>query len=1032
MLKTGAALAGTMLLVIAGALLFRQELARQGAVLYLESQGVTVRDLTVSRVSPNGIEARDIVLGDNGEIALERLSAVPRLEGFDVTVTQVRVDGLSLKLNLTGEAPLLGSLQPLADGLLAGNSNAAGRAGDPKEETTTPPAAPSLPKIALEDATVVFETPSGPMTGTLDGGMTPLEDGTLTADATLSLESTLGAFRARLEAKRRPNGATSLIAEINDGHLAWQDLSVGRFQGALSAEINDHEGPQLSANLDLKDLDHRSAGAAPLHLDQGALKLNASSTLVELSVTLQGDGEHLALEGSAGSPADVGDRREVTLSLQGEASSAGGLARLVVLPGPAVEGGSLVLQARGTASLPAAEMPPTSVEAALDLLSRERLQLQGDAILAEVTLADGTQGISAHLPLAAAMEDRRLTLTLTEDAAVRIERPARETLHGIGVPDDLLPLVASGLNLTLAGGAGGGALPFRITASPAWPPETVDMAVTARASSEQGLTLRADAEGTAALDDALAPTRFNGPVELRAEAKSLAIGGREARGVELALPLSADYGAEGLSLKLSEPGSLHIDQFGEAAPLRLDAPLSVSLDTLSLEAPRDAGGYRYRLAGREDGAAFALTAADGPPLEITAGALELGLDGHFDPATGHEATLTARLATLALSAYDFTAEATEIDIGLDRSLRPATSRFVLGAFQVGGNPAVTVPLMMSGRLLRQDGGYDITADLTVKDGPDLAEVTGRYDDDGSARVTLDGRPLSFAPEGLQPGALSPLLADLKEVSGTVEADGERHWPQQASDGGTLRLDSLSFGGPATVDGLDLRLALDSLLPPASPPGQQLTIDSLDVGLPIQNIAIDFALEPKPAFVIADGGFQLGGAHWRIEPATLDPSAERNRAVLATDSLDLATLFSLLGVDGLSGTGTLKGRLPVIFANGDVVIEDSRFDAQRSGVLSIRIDALRSALSGSGEAVDAAVRALEDFRYDNLSITLEKTAENDATVRLSTLGSNPSVMNGQPFQFNINLESNLTSVLNALKQGYSLSDDALKRAWKLRQ
>jgi hypothetical protein len=80
----------------------------------------------------------------------------------------------------------------------------------------------------------------------------------------------------------------------------------------------------------------------------------------------------------------------------------------------------------------------------------------------------------------------------------------------------------------------------------------------------------------------------------------------------------------------------------------------------------------------------------------------------------------------------------------------------------------------------------------------------------------------------------------------------------------------------------------------------------------------------------------------------------------------------------------------------------------------------------------AARALEDFRFETLTLDIAKTAANDATLRLSTLGHNPAVLDGQPFQFNINLESNLTSVLEALKQGYSLSDEALERAWRLRE
>src|SRR3546814_17999072 len=65
-----------------------------------------------------------------------------------------------------------------------------------------------------------------------------------------------------------------------------------------------------------------------------------------------------------------------------------------------------------------------------------------------------------------------------------------------------------------------------------------------------------------------------------------------------------------------------------------------------------------------------------------------------------------------------------------------------------------------------------------------------------------------------------------------------------------------------------------------------------------------------------------------------------------------------------------------------------------------------ALAGGGETVEAAVKALEDFHYEELTLTLAKTAANDATVKLSTLGQNPDVMDGQPFRFNIDLESNL--------------------------
>src|SRR5690606_5419361 len=136
-------------------------------------------------------------------------------------------------------------------------------------------------------------------------------------------------------------------------------------------------------------------------------------------------------------------------------------------------------------------------------------------------------------------------------------------------------------------------------------------------------------------------------------------------------------------------------------------------------------------------------------------------------------------------------------------------------------------------------------------------------------------------------------------------------------------------------------------------------------------------------------FSLGGARWRMEPTVFDPAATRNDVTLTTEALDLATFFELIGVDGLSGSGRLAGSLPVAFAGGDVIVENGQFNALESGRLSIRFATLRSALAGSGEVVEAAVKALEDFHYEELTLNVAKTADNDATVKLSTLGQNPA-------------------------------------------
>ncbi|MGF1628348.1 MAG: YdbH domain-containing protein [Kiloniellaceae bacterium] len=1016
-----------LLLVIAAAILFRQELATRAAVAYLESQGVTVQNVTVSRLTPGAIELRDLVLGEGGELSVAQIRITPHFVGLEATLQTVQIDGLRLHLDLTGEAPLLGSLQPALNRLTAGSDTPD---ADPAAEAA--PGEPlAIPTIVLRDAQVIFATPSGPMTAELGGTLAPDDAGGHTAEAALHLDSALGGLQADLVGRRSAAGAMTLTAQVEDGRLAWQGFAVNAFAGRLSLEQAPEGAPRIAADFTLDDLGYTPAAGAPLHLASGRLTAEGDLAAAALTLQLEGDAEYLSLEATAQrSPA--GGREDLALSVEGEVRTAGGLAQFLALPGPPVTAGTLVLQGEGSASLPA-EGDLQDWRAGVAMLPHSRLSLSGDAILGEVVLADGTTGVSAHLPLIVEAAEDRATVTLSDDAAVRVERPSRDSLRDLGVPEDLLPLLVSGLNLTLAAG---GDLPFRLAVTPIWPPQDAEITAAAQAASDQGLRLAVETEGSASLGQALALTGFTGSLNARAEVERLSLGGREARGMTLALPLAAAWDSDGLRLSLARPGTLRIARFGATTPLQLQAPLAFEIEALALTAAPDAAGYSYGLSAREDGADFAVTAAGTEPIAVAAGALTLVLDGRFDPQGGHAATIAMRLGGLGLPGYGFTAAAAELDVTLDRELRPAQSRFALGPFQLAGEAPLTAPLTLAGNLSRAGAGYDVTAELAASAGPVLADFSARYGDDGRASLEAVSRLLSFAPDGLQPATISPLLADLENVSGSLTAAARLAWPRDpARESGRVTLSNLSFNGQgAEVAGLDLDITLESLQPLASAPSQRLRIRSLDAGVPIEDIELLFSLDeaPGPRLSVEDGGFDLGGGRWRIEPTALSPGAARNRIVLATDGLDLATFFDLIAVDGLSGIGKLQGNLPIVFAGEDILVEEGRFEALGPGRLSIRIQALRSALAGGGETVEMAIKALEDFHYEELSLTIAKAADNEATLGLSTLGRNPEVLDGQLFRFNINLESNLTSVLEALRQGYSLSDDALRRAWRLHE
>jgi hypothetical protein len=57
--------------------------------------------------------------------------------------------------------------------------------------------------------------------------------------------------------------------------------------------------------------------------------------------------------------------------------------------------------------------------------------------------------------------------------------------------------------------------------------------------------------------------------------------------------------------------------------------------------------------------------------------------------------------------------------------------------------------------------------------------------------------------------------------------------------------------------------------------------------------------------------------------------------------------------------------------------------------------------------------LRNFVYDELSLGIEKPPEGRSTVTLKLLGANPEVLNGQPFDVNVNLTTDLEQLLQDL-------------------
>ena len=278
--------------------------------------------------------------------------------------------------------------------------------------------------------------------------------------------------------------------------------------------------------------------------------------------------------------------------------------------------------------------------------------------------------------------------------------------------------------------------------------------------------------------------------------------------------------------------------------------------------------------------------------------------------------------------------------------------------------------------------------------------------------------------GLQPAELLPALGDvLRDASGTLSGGGKIGW----SDKGLMSdleftLERMGFLGPAgPVLGLNGTVRLNGLAPLSTPPGQRITIDAVQAAVPVEDVALQFGLREGRFLDIEQVELKLAGGRVSVPAATLDAEAERNEIRLQVAEVQLPTLFDLIGLDGLTGTGRLSGEVPVAWERSDLAVEGGELESQEPGVLRYDPAQPPSALQGGGESVGLALAALKNFHYDRLTLKLDREVGGETLVGLHIAGKNPDFYGGYPVEFNLNLSGKLDQILVQGLAGYRLPE-----------
>ncbi len=536
----------------------------------------------------------------------------------------------------------------------------------------------------------------------------------------------------------------------------------------------------------------------------------------------------------------------------------------------------------------------------------------------------------------------------------------------------------------------------------------------------------AELQGVLRITDLRAPLPA-GEAQARLHVVGRDIGDEAATIAEAAASLAGRLRFDGprLALSLDEPGRLWVAGLrlgGGTIATRAPSEFVVTPGP-ALELDLGAGGPTLHPAITAAGAAD-LTVAD-EALSAVLPALTVGgtltfPDGPFLPTVS---VLGAELNSTALGL-----NARGVDARLAHGDGPLGSlRIDALRRRVGGREGM--PLSAEGRLAAD--GELLRFTLRLQDAAEsvVIAVEGSHDPAsgaGEAAVVLE--PVRFAAGGLQPSVLFPLLArEIEAAAGTLSANGRFRWTQDR-----LRPDlklvvedfSGSLGG-VEVQRLNTALRLDGLSPLSSPPDQILAVGLIDAGLPLIDNRMTFSLDRGRLRIDAARG-RLAGGRVSLGPTVFDPGAKSRRMVLTVAEVDLSRLVEMTKLDGLSATGTLTGTIPVVISGDVVAIDDAHLVSTVPGVLRYRPSEPPTGLLAASQSMELVLKALNDFRYNELSMTLNGRAGGDLVATLRILGSNPDLYGGYPIEFNLNVTGKLDSILDDALAGYQIPDRIRER------
>ena len=433
------------------------------------------------------------------------------------------------------------------------------------------------------------------------------------------------------------------------------------------------------------------------------------------------------------------------------------------------------------------------------------------------------------------------------------------------------------------------------------------------------------------------------------------------------------------------------------------------------------------------------------------------LPGPGTRASAEQANITARLkpdtpAKIHLTSPSVMASTPLVDVtqmGID--LSGTTDNYVVaytgGTLKMIGSEAAEkleaagyASFPLDGEVVFADGRFDGQAVLRIAKANDAGVNIDYSYANGAGEADIDIPSVMFDPSGLQPQQLWPSLrGKISRVSGEARAKFQIAFSDGALTRSVGQLDVVDMDiatAPGPLDGVNTIIRFDSLWPVETSGLQILTVDSFNPGYAMKNGTMSYRLI-SDGIIVESAKWPIGKGALSLDPFTWRFLAEENRVIMRVENISLNDVLKELESEKLEATGTVTGTFPILVRGVEVLVEAGEIAVPEGGVIKYN-----SGLPGKSYTQEEALKvfrekrtneyaavardALKEFSYRSLSMGVDGPLDGRIDIGLVFDGSNPKVLNNQPFRFNLNVGGKLLNIMQSFNSNAQIKSEILNQ------